>query len=242
MLRVGLTGGLGSGKSSVALVFQESGAHILEADAIGRALMQPGQAVYQAIVDTFGPGVVQPDGRLDRKALAVEAFEHSRLQELNAIVHPAVLDAQQRKLDAIGAADPHAIAVVETALLFESKYRAGDAHRSPGQHTPTADRQGAPDQSLQRPAGFDRIVLVTAPLEVKVARYVARVAPVSATPDEREAFTRDAHARLAAQIPDADKAPFCDYVIENTRTLVLLRRRTQAVFAALRADASARGA
>ena len=70
MLRVGLTGGLGSGKSTAAKLFAALGAHVLNADAIGRELMEPGQAVHAAIVAQFGAGVVFPDGSLDRKALA----------------------------------------------------------------------------------------------------------------------------------------------------------------------------
>ncbi len=88
MLRVGLTGGLGSGKSTAAKLFAAHGAHVLQSDAIGRELMQPGQAVYAAIVQHFGPGVVLPDGRLDRAALAQIAFAEGRVEELNAIVHP----------------------------------------------------------------------------------------------------------------------------------------------------------
>ena len=76
MLYAGLTGGLGSGKTTVAAIFCSLGAHVLEADAIGRELMQPGQPVYQAIVEHFGPEIVQPGGELNRKALANLAFHH----------------------------------------------------------------------------------------------------------------------------------------------------------------------
>ena len=95
MLRVGLTGGLGSGKSTVAAMLRELGAQVIEADVLGRTLMEPGQPVFAAIVERFGPEVVGPDGRLNRAHLADLAFRHSHLQELNAIVHPPVIAARR---------------------------------------------------------------------------------------------------------------------------------------------------
>src|SRR5579859_6829206 len=105
MLRVGLTGGLGSGKSTVAAALREMGAQVIEADELGRALMEPGQAVYDQIVRTFGPEVVGSDGRLDRPRLAKLAFEEGCLDELNAIVHPAVIAAQQQWMEGVFAHD-----------------------------------------------------------------------------------------------------------------------------------------
>ncbi len=96
MLRVGLTGGLGSGKSTVAAMLRELGAQVIEADALGREMMEPGQPVYAEIVRVFGPQVINPDGHLNHARLAELAFRHGRLQELNAIVHPPVIAAQQR--------------------------------------------------------------------------------------------------------------------------------------------------
>ncbi len=69
MLRVGLTGGLGSGKTTVAAIFRELGAQVMEADEVARAMMQPGEAVYREIVETFGPGVIRENGTLDRSKL-----------------------------------------------------------------------------------------------------------------------------------------------------------------------------
>jgi dephospho-CoA kinase len=119
MLRVGLTGGLGSGKSTVADYLRELGAEVIEADELGRALMEPGQQVYAEIVNVFGPEVVSPDGRLNRARLAQLAFHGGRLNELNAIVHPAVIAAQQHWMEEVFARDPAAVAVVESALIFE---------------------------------------------------------------------------------------------------------------------------
>ena len=118
MLRVGLTGGLGSGKSTVAAMLREAGAQVVEADALGRTLMEPGQPVFAAIVKHFGPEVVGLDGRLNRAFLADLAFRHGRLQELNAIVHPPVIEAQARWMDGVFARDPSAVAVIESALIL----------------------------------------------------------------------------------------------------------------------------
>src|SRR5947209_14528079 len=109
MLRVGLTGGLGSGKSTAARLFAQHGAHVLSADEIGREMMQPGQLVYAAIVQHFGPAIVLSDGQLDRAALARIAFSEGRVEELNAIVHPAVIARQTELADVIFARDPHAV-------------------------------------------------------------------------------------------------------------------------------------
>src|SRR6185437_3286090 len=154
MLRVGLTGGLGSGKTTVATIFRELGAQVMEADAAGRAMMQPGEAVYREIVETFGPSVLREDGRLDRRKLATIAFADGRLAELNAIVHPPVIAEQRRWMDALEKDQPDAVAIYETALLFEASKAAG-----------TRDWQER----------FDRRILVTAPEALRIARYVARM-------------------------------------------------------------------
>ena len=119
MLRVGLTGGLGSGKSTVARILRELGAQVIEADELGRALMEPGQAVYAEILRVFGPEVVGADGRLNRAGWRNWPSKSGRLEELNAIVHPAVIEAQQRWMEKVFARDPAAVAVVESALIFE---------------------------------------------------------------------------------------------------------------------------
>jgi dephospho-CoA kinase len=91
VILVGLTGGIGSGKSTVSALLAERGAVIIDADAITRELQEPGQPVLAAIVDRFGTGVVDADGRLDRAALAAIVFaDPAALGDLNGIVHPAV--------------------------------------------------------------------------------------------------------------------------------------------------------
>ena len=232
MLRVGLTGGIGSGKSAVARVWAEEGVPILEADALGRALMQPGQAVYTAIVNQFGSGVVAEGGHLDRAALAQEAFAGNGLAALNAIVHPAVIAAQQSEFARLEATGLHRLAVVESALIFEASVGAsGEASGEASSATPvTASVPGWGDR-------FDRLILVAAPEAVRIERFVLRIGGPDASPLEKERLRGDALRRLAAQIPETWKRAHCHYIIENDRTLVLLRRRALEVLRDLRRDA-----
>jgi len=210
MLRVGLTGGLGSGKSTAARLFAALGAHVLQSDAIGRELMEPGQAVYAAIVAHFGEGVVLADGSLDRRALARIAFADGRVEELNAIVHPAVIARQSDLSEEIFARDPHAVVMVESALVFETNY--GETKHAEGSSDGVANSSGGAGW----PSRFDRIILVTAPEEVKIARFVARSdAGAEMTPARRAELEAEAQRRLAQQIPDEQKSSFCDYVLSN---------------------------
>jgi dephospho-CoA kinase len=222
MLRVGLTGGLGSGKSTVAGMLRELGARVIEADALGRTMMEPGQKVYTEIVRAFGPGVVEADGRLDRGRLAEMAFHGGRLNELNAIVHPEVIGAQQKWMDGVFAADPAAVAVVESALIFEVER---DARARGEKESVLADWKRR----------IDRVVVVTAPDEVKVARYAART---SAGGLGHAAAEAEARVRLAHQIPDAEKAARADYVIENAGDLAALKARVTDVWERLRAESN----
>jgi dephospho-CoA kinase len=222
MLRVGLTGGLGSGKSTVAAVLRQLGARVIEADELGRGLMEPGQAVYEEIVRVFGPEVVGPDGRLNRPRLAQLAFEGGRLQELNAIVHPAVIAEQQRWMDDVFARDPAAVAVVESALIFEVERDARARGESEGVLADWRNR-------------FDHVIVVNAPDEVKVARYAARIA---APGPAREAAIRDARVRMARQVPDAEKAARADFVIENMGDLDTLRAKVNSVWQRLKAGSN----
>jgi len=222
MLRVGLTGGLGSGKSTVAAILRELGAHVVEADALGREMMEPGQPVYAEIVRAFGPDVVGPDGRLNRARLAELAFQGGRLNDLNAIVHPAVIAAQQGFMGDVFARDPAAVAVVESALIFEVVRDARARGESEGVLADWRRR-------------IDRIVLVTAPDELKIARYAARIGPPGPA---REAAEADARVRLSHQIPDAEKAAISDYVIDNKGSKEELRAQVVALWQQLKAQSN----
>jgi dephospho-CoA kinase len=218
VLRVGLTGGLGSGKSTVAGMFEALGAAVISADQLGRQLMQPGEPVYAAIVQTFGSGVVQRDGTLDRKALAELAFQHNRADALNHIVHPAVVAAEEEWMRAVFAADPARVGIVESALVFE------------------VEKWGTAPGWMER---FDKLILVTVPDEVKVARFVARMMGHEAGQEgRRAALISDARARIAAQIKDSEKAERCDYVIDNTRSLKETRGVVEQIYRELVSAAS----
>ncbi len=120
MLKVGLTGGVACGKSTVAKMFADLGAQVVDADTIAHDLYRPGQDVYQELVKRFGHEIVKPDGEIDRAKLAAAAFDGGRVEELNKIVHPAVIRQQDRWIRELASRDPNAIAVVEAALIFEA--------------------------------------------------------------------------------------------------------------------------
>lgn len=153
MLKVGLTGGIAAGKSVVGKMFVALGAHLVEADRIAHSLMQPGEPVYNEVVRRFGREILNSDGSVNRVRLAEAAFgaegegqRPSRIQELNRIVHPAVIRSQDEWMYAIGLQDPHAVAMVEAALIVEA---------------------GAADR-------FDRLIVVTCSPEQRASRFAAR--------------------------------------------------------------------
>jgi len=146
VLRVGLTGGVACGKSTVAKMFAELGANIVDADTIAHELYRPGHEVLQELVRHFGPEILKPDGELDRAKLATLVFDGGRVEELNKIVHPAVIRQQDQWMRSLGEKDPYAVAIVEAALILEA---------------------GVRDH-------FDRIMVVTCKPEQKVARFAKR--------------------------------------------------------------------
>ena len=221
MLRVGLTGGLGSGKSTVARMLKELGAEVIESDELGRALMEPGSATYDEIVRAFGAEVVGADGRLNRPRLADLAFKANRVKDLNAIVHPAVIEAQAEWMKQVFTRDPAAVAVVVSALIFEVERDA---------------REGATTAAYaDLRKRIDRIVLVTAPDEDKISRYVARVCTCGMGMEKAEA---DARARLAHQIPDRDKIGRADYVVDNSSDLDSLRSQVEELWPRLKQESN----
>ena len=146
MLKVGLTGGLACGKTTVAGMFEKRGARVVFADDIAHHLLDPGTSVHDAVVVAFGRDILEPDGTISRPRLADLAFR-GRIQELNAIIHPAVIRAQEEWMEEIGRGDPHAIAIVEAALMIEA-----GAHKR-----------------------FDKLITVICGFEQKVTRLAARM-------------------------------------------------------------------
>ncbi len=205
MLKLGLTGGIASGKSAVGEMFVQLGAHLVQADAIAHWLMEPGNPVFDEVVRRFGSEIVNPDGRINRSRLAEVAFGKPggappRVKELNTIVHPAVIAHENQWMVEIGQRDPDAIAIVEAALILES----GVASR------------------------FDRLAVVTCHPEQRILRYAQRLGI------SEEAARAEVTRRMAAQIPDEEKIQAADFVIDNSGSLDATERQVQQVYAALR--------
>lgn len=121
MLKVGLTGSIAVGKSSVCEVFRELGCAVLDADRVARDVVEPGTIGLKRVVEQFGESVLQPDGRLDRPKLGLIVFadEEKRLL-LNSIIHPLVFESQNAWLKDVELNDPNGIAIVDAALMIES--------------------------------------------------------------------------------------------------------------------------
>ncbi|MCE5236312.1 MAG: dephospho-CoA kinase [Clostridiaceae bacterium] len=194
---IGLTGSIGSGKSTVAKRLKERGAHVLDADAFSRAETDLGAEGLREIVSAFGESVLLENGELDRRKLAEAIFssEEKRLK-LNAILHPRILSAMRARAESILRSDPKAVVVYDVPLLIET-----------GEHS-----------------RVDRVWLVTADDETRVARIVARD---HCTADE-------AKARIAAQMPQAEKLAYADEVIENGNDLSALYARVDALYDAVK--------
>ena len=147
MLRVGLTGGLASGKSFAASEFKRLGCAVLQADRLGHRILAEDSDVRNEIVREFGVGVLSGDGTISRKALSTVAFsDKERLGRLNAIVHPRVFAGLERFFDEVRTRDPNAVAMVEAAIMIES----GSYRR------------------------YQRLVLAACPREMQIERFVRR--------------------------------------------------------------------
>jgi dephospho-CoA kinase len=122
MLRVGLTGGIASGKTTVAALLRKHGCQVLDADILGHDLMQPGKPAYAEIVKEFGNGVLAPDKAIDRAKLGAVVFSDAEKRtRLNQILHPRIMEATQKWFEALAAKDTD-VAFVEAALLVEAGY------------------------------------------------------------------------------------------------------------------------
>ena len=212
MLKVGLTGGIASGKSVVGEIFVALGAHLVQADHIAHSLMEPGEPVYNEVVRHFGREILNPDGSVNRSKLAEMAFgplgtdqRSSRIADLNRIVHPAVIRSQEEWMDAVSLHDPHGVAIVEAALLIE----AGAAKR------------------------FDRLIVATCSVQQRVERFARRQKV------DLEAARAEVARRMAAQLPDEEKIKSADYVIDNSGSLENTREQVRQIWARLHECVSA---
>lgn len=147
MLRVGLTGGLASGKSHVAQTLADLGCYLISADRLGHEALEPGGEAYAPALEEFGSAILDERGWIDRRKLASLVFERpDRLAALNRIVHPIVIRREEELIARAARADPAGIAVVEAAILIETG-------------------------SWKR---FDRIILAVCPLEEQIERAMKR--------------------------------------------------------------------
>ena len=176
MIRVGLTGGIGAGKSTVGRMLAELGAVIVDGDQISRDLVVPGEPALAEIVERFGPDVLLPDGELDRAGLAELVFpEPESLASLDAIMHPRIAERAQAML-ADAQRNGTSVIVYDMPLLVES---------------------GAADD-------FDVVMVVHAPVEVRLARLAVRGVAVD-----------DARNRMAQQASDEERAAVATILIDN---------------------------
>jgi dephospho-CoA kinase len=194
MLKVGLTGGIATGKSLVAGMFAELGAHIIDADRIGHELMNPGEPVYDEIVKRFGTEILNSDKSVNRAKLAELAFDQRRprIYELNSLLHPGIILRYEKRMEEIGTREPNAIVMLEAALLLEAGLRRR----------------------------FDRIIVVSCKPQQRIERWEKRL-HVDADAARREVTRRMmAQAPDEAKIQAADYVIDNSGSVEETRKQV----------------------
>ena len=146
---VGLTGGIATGVTTVARMLAERGAVVIEADRIAREVVEPGTEAYRRIVEAFGPQILQPDGRLDRRALARLVFaDESARRRLNAITHPEIRRRIRDEVARVAQSRPDAVVVIDIPLLL--------------------------DTTGPEAFDLDGVIVVSAPREEQIRRLMAR--------------------------------------------------------------------
>ncbi|MCW2744610.1 MAG: dephospho-CoA kinase [Mycobacterium sp.] len=198
---IGLTGGIGAGKSAVAELLAAHGAVVVDADRVAREVVAPGTPGLAAVAEAFGPGVLAPDGSLDRPALGAIVFADPAVRRrLEAITHPLIGAETLRRIERAGDAP---VIVHDVPLLVE----AGLTH------------------------GYDDIVVVEAPREVRLERLAGR-----------GVARADAEARMASQATDAQRRAVATVVVDNAGDREALRRQVDALWGRWTAGRAAAGA
>lgn len=202
-LRIGLTGGVASGKSAVAAVLRARGAAIVDADTIARDVVRPGETAYRGIVEAFGPSVVAPDGALDRKALAARIFaEEAARRRLNALTHPHIRRRMADEAARLASSAETAVIVFDIPLLL--------------------------DTTDGRDLDLDGIVVVYADSETRVRRLIAR----DGMPEDEARRRLAAQVPLEDKVKRADWVIDNSGTAEDTRAQVERLWRTLAERAA----------
>lgn len=198
---LGLTGGIGSGKSTAAALFAGHGAVVIDVDGIGRAVAEVGGRAHAALLTRFGPSIVR-DNQLDRAALGALVFGHpDALADLNAISHPAINEVLAAR---VGEAPNGSVIIFDQAVLVESAIlgRWGE---------------GPTD-------GYQQVIVVEAPLTVRVQRLVT----------QRKMAPEDAEARIASQVSDEARRTVASWVIDNSGDTAHLAAEVARVWAEIR--------
>jgi dephospho-CoA kinase len=198
VLRVGLTGNIGAGKSTVGEMLQERGCRVIDADRLGHLLLEAGSPVLRRVVEVFGDQILGPGGGADRGVLAEVVFsDPDARRRLETILHPAIRQLEEQE----ATDDPGlGIIVTEASLLVET----GGHHR------------------------YHRLVVVTAPEGLRLQRLAAR-----------GLNAEQARRRTAAQMPEAEKARYADYLIDNAGTRDQTREQVVRLHAKLTDDLAA---
>jgi dephospho-CoA kinase len=201
MLTIGLTGGIGSGKSTVAAMLAEKGAIIIIADYIGWELLLKSSPCYSELVEAFGGDILDGQGRIERKKLGKVVFNNpEKLDKLNSIVHPMLKKRLWARISDIRSRRPDAVIIVDAALIIET----GIAER------------------------FDGLVVVTAPLEVRIERLIR----------ERNMPREEAINRIESQLSDEDRIKQATWEIINESSMEALQDKVDRVWSEIEEKAA----
>jgi len=193
MLHVGLTGNIGSGKSTAVLIFAELGAHVIDADKVAHELLAPGSEIHANVIQAFGEVFLDPDGTINRRRLGEAVFASpEKLRLLNSLIHPQVRTVVLGRIVELEQTVLNGIVIVDAALMVESGF-----------------------YKL-----FDKVIVVSCDPALQVARVMSR-----------DGLTAEkAKARIASQMPVAEKLKVAHYTIETSGTLRQTREQVEAIY------------
>jgi dephospho-CoA kinase len=202
MLRVGLTGGIACGKSTVSRMFRDLDFPILDADPLAHELLEPGQPVYDQVIAEFGNAIVAADQSIDRAKLGAIVFaDHARLKRLNELIHPHVMEIADKWFAALDHPGGPPVAIVEAALLIEAGYRPKVARLIVVRCTPGQQLARLRERGLNEVQAQQRIASQM-PIDQKVAQ-ADEIIDGGVTFEETSRQVRDLGSRLKLQAAKA---------------------------------------